>query len=556
MAQSGSSEFENLNLACLLEAMLRKRGTFFNFEFKIRAVKSESFQSLERVIQIRAARIGEVNGAGRTHEPFEGACEFSWMAGFIEHVTCEDEVVRTDRDFRIGGSVSPVPFYIINAGIIEVRIAFHPRSHVRMEISSLNLCAHFCSKDRGKSESAANFDSAFFVEQFFSFAHERCERAGGRPDHAEVRAKVQQFLFFLRRVRFVTTADFIQCLVQIPDGIEVQREAADLLDRAHGVVFNQRGRGIFQVHDLVQYAKLQAMGQFLVILSAFGFSTLGVFGKLAYESGFTRDQMLYWRFLFAAPAMFLILLLTKSSPRNARSFFSAVLVGMIGIGVEATLYFITLEHLGVALTAILLYLYPAFVAILSFLFLKEKHPWQKWACILLSLAGSILTVGLFGGGESVKGAVNPMADPVGLFFGVATGFWYAIYLLAGARASKDENPLVVSTGIVLGALVTFTALAFWEADQSHIQITMPAGGKALWSVLGMGIIASVVPFASLYTGMKKIGPVLTSILSTLELVFSIILAAVLLGEKLTVMQGVGASLILLSVLLASLIKRE
>jgi drug/metabolite transporter (DMT)-like permease len=294
------------------------------------------------------------------------------------------------------------------------------------------------------------------------------------------------------------------------------------------------------------------MGQFLVVLSALGFSTLGVFGKMAYESGFTRDQMLFWRFLVAVPFMFALLIGTRSAPKDARSFFKAVLLGMIGIGVEATLYFLTLEHLGAALTGIFLYLYPTFVALISYLFLSKVLTGKKWLCILLSVIGSILTSGVFGAGA--VGTINPLKDPMGLLLGMTTGLWYAIYLLVGNRISKDEKPHVISTGITVGALFTFTALAFLESDQTGVAVPIPSGNKAIIAIVGMAIIASAIPLAALYSGMKRIGPILTSILSTLELVFTIVLAAVFLGERLTVMQGCGASLILLSVLLASLLR--
>ena len=295
------------------------------------------------------------------------------------------------------------------------------------------------------------------------------------------------------------------------------------------------------------------MGQFFVILSALGFSTLGVFGKMAYEAGFTRDQMLFWRFLFASPLMIGILIASRSRPRDARSFFKAILLGIIGIGVEASLYFLTLEHVGAALTGVFLYLYPTFVALLSFLFLREKLSYQKWLCILLSLFGAILTVGVVGAGSAEIGTINPSNDPIGIFFGVATGLWYAIYLLVGNRLSENEEPLVVSTGVVIGALFSFTALAFWEADQANLSMRLPEG-RGMTAVLGLAFIASVIPFTTLYAGMKRVGPIVTSILSTLELVFTIILAAAFLGEKLTLTQGVGASLILLSVLLASVLR--
>lgn len=279
------------------------------------------------------------------------------------------------------------------------------------------------------------------------------------------------------------------------------------------------------------------MGSFLVIASAFGFSTLAIFGKIAYQLGLTRNEMLTWRFGLSLPFLFLILVCAKALPRNRNAFLKAVAVGMIGIGVEATLFFMTLERLGAALTGIFLYLYPAFVALISHFFLKQKMSSKKWACIVLSLVGCILTVDL--------SSAN-VQDFSGVILGVLTGLWYALYLLTGDRIMKDENPLTVGSGIVLGAFITFASLAAFDGVA---EFSAPQSTHAWMVVLGMALLASVVPFTTLYAGMKKVGPTQASILSTLEMVFTIILAAVFLGEKLTQVQCLGAFLILFSVLL-------
>jgi drug/metabolite transporter (DMT)-like permease len=282
------------------------------------------------------------------------------------------------------------------------------------------------------------------------------------------------------------------------------------------------------------------MGSFLVMASAFGFSTLAIFGKIAYGMGFTRNQMLAWRFGLSLPFLFLILMQARALPKNGKTFLKAVALGAIGIGSEATLFFITLEKMGAALTGIFLYLYPAFVALISHFFLKEKMGPQKWACIVLSLLGCVLTVDLTGA---------QVSDPSGVIFGVLTGLWYAVYLLTGNRIMKDENPLSVGSGIVLGSFITFGVLSFVDVGANGIPFKLPTGGPEWGVLLGMALLASVVPFTTLYAGMKKVGPTQASILSTLEMVFTIILAALFLGEKLTGVQGVGAFLILLSVLL-------
>jgi drug/metabolite transporter (DMT)-like permease len=281
---------------------------------------------------------------------------------------------------------------------------------------------------------------------------------------------------------------------------------------------------------------IRKMGAFLVIASAFGFSTLGIFGKLAYELGLGRNEMLAWRFGLSLPFLFLILLKANALPTRSGPFLRAVGLGAIGIGLEASLYFLTLERLGAALTGVFLYLYPAFVALISHFFLQQRMSGKKWACIALSLFGCVLTVDL--SRVQIEGAA-------GVAFGVMTGLWYAVYLLVADRFTRDENPLMIGSGVVLGASFAFIILSLIGNDS----FTLPTG-SASWGVLfGMAILASVVPFTALYAGMKRIGPTQTAILSTLEMVFTIILAAAFLGEKLTQVQMFGAFLILLSVLL-------
>jgi drug/metabolite transporter (DMT)-like permease len=293
------------------------------------------------------------------------------------------------------------------------------------------------------------------------------------------------------------------------------------------------------------------MGSLLIVLSAFGFATLGIFGKFAYESGFGRNEALFWRFGLSLPFLALLLFLTRSLPRRSVPFLKAVALGMVGIGVESSVFFMTLQRLGAALTGIFLYLYPAFVALIAHFFLGERLTPVKWAGVGLALVGSVFTAGVVGG--AAQGMVSPLEDPLGLLFGFITGGWYALYILAGDRLTRNENPLTMSAGVTLGSFITFaglTALGFIRGG-----VFNGVSGQASWiAVGGLALFATVLPFTTLYAGMKRTGAVKASLLSTLELVFTVILAAVFLGEKLTPWQGLGAGLILLSVLLATILR--
>jgi drug/metabolite transporter (DMT)-like permease len=52
-----------------------------------------------------------------------------------------------------------------------------------------------------------------------------------------------------------------------------------------------------------------------------------------------------------------------------------------------------------------------------------------------------------------------------------------------------------------------------------------------------------------FAGLEKVGPVVASLLSTVEPLVAVLLGALLLGERLTLLQGVGGLLILTAVVL-------
>jgi drug/metabolite transporter (DMT)-like permease len=290
------------------------------------------------------------------------------------------------------------------------------------------------------------------------------------------------------------------------------------------------------------------MGPVLVLLSAFGFATLGVFGKLAFQSGFDRNAALFFRFVGALPLLAIVLRFAKPARPDFRVLFKATILGFVGIGVEASLFFITLEHLGAALTGVFLYLYPAFVVILSHFFLREKMSRKKMFCVAVALIGSVLTAGVLGDGD--RAMISPLRDIPGLIAGFLTGAWYAVYLLAGARVTGRGDPLWVSSGVVLGSSLVFGILMLTESAWAKGGL-LPDLGPSWYPVIGLSVFSTVLPFTTLFAGMKRVGPIRASLLSTFELVFTLVLATAVLDEKLTLWQIFGAFLILLSVVITA-----
>lgn len=309
------------------------------------------------------------------------------------------------------------------------------------------------------------------------------------------------------------------------------------------------------------------MGALWIFISAFGFSTLSIFGQWAYHAGLTRNEALFLRFLFALPLYLLVLLVSKKTLRVQGGWGTLkvpILVGFFGIGLEATLYFMTLAEVGAALTGVLLYLYPSLIALIQHFIFKKRLRALDWVAVVLAFLGGVLVSGWTSGAVSVESTVvsTVKVTPYGMVLGFFMALCYAIYILVGDKIlSQKQDPLTTSFGIAVGAMVAF--LLFLGGDFIHAAIAQVVIHRqsvdvklAMASVLGLAALSTVLPFATLYLGMAKIGATRTAIISTFEMVFTLILAALFLQERLTLLQAQGAFLVLLSVLLIELFKRK
>jgi drug/metabolite transporter (DMT)-like permease len=98
-------------------------------------------------------------------------------------------------------------------------------------------------------------------------------------------------------------------------------------------------------------------GLLLVLLSATGFASLAILGKVAYDEGLRTAEVLALRFGLAAPLLWL-LVFARGRPQLPRSaVIRALAMGAVGYALQATLFFAALARIPAGLTALLLYLY-------------------------------------------------------------------------------------------------------------------------------------------------------------------------------------------------------
>ena len=278
---------------------------------------------------------------------------------------------------------------------------------------------------------------------------------------------------------------------------------------------------------------MQHSGVLLIIASAFGFSTLGIFGKLAFEQGLDSQSTLFWRFLFASVLLWTFLLLRGRQKIELNSLGIAFALGAVGFTVQVLLYFAALEQLAAGLTSLLLYTYTIHVVLLAWLVDREKPSRVALGAMGLAFLGIVLATDL-------SGRVSLLGVAIALF----TGFWYAVYLTYSAKAVRRADPLVISGGLFLGATCTLGAILVFRGN-----IDVPQGLQGWGLILGISTLATVLPVVTLYAGLARLSTTRVSLLSTLEPVFTVAMGVLLLGERLSPVQVVGGALVLSAVVL-------
>jgi drug/metabolite transporter (DMT)-like permease len=298
----------------------------------------------------------------------------------------------------------------------------------------------------------------------------------------------------------------------------------------------------------------RALGVALVLVSACGFGSGALFAKPVYAAGVSWHVLMAWRFLIGALLAWLFLLSSSGRRAGLRSLDRRTVVGALALGVlyvgNSGTYYAGLEKVDASLAALLVYIYPALVAVLALRIGRPLEGARPWLALALALAGVALTVG---------GIDTSSAPPLdSLLLVVASPVIYAIWIVLSARLSGERRhaPNAASEGTAASAatalIMTATAVVYWTSALAVGRHAAPSDiPTAAWpGLLAIGVVSTFLAIQGFYAGAQRIGAAQAALLSTIEPVWTITLAALLLHEGLSPIQLAGGALILVAVIVA------
>ena len=271
-------------------------------------------------------------------------------------------------------------------------------------------------------------------------------------------------------------------------------------------------------------------GTLLCLAAGVAFSVSPILIQVAYSHGAAVTGVLAWRYL-AATVLLVGMAGRKVLRIPLRAALGAFALGAFVYALDSALFYGSLERTSAPLASLVHYAHLVLVVGVAAMIGRERLTRRR----LLAL------VGIFGGVALVGGAaVNP--DLVGIGMALGSAAAYAVYILLSDRLLRDADPMALAATLTAGATTSF-----FVAGGVLGSLGAVGGPTGLVCLVVAALVGSVFAVTSFLKGVRLVGPSTASLLVTVEVPVTIVLAALVLKQHLTPTQLVGAGFVVAAI---------
>jgi drug/metabolite transporter (DMT)-like permease len=285
---------------------------------------------------------------------------------------------------------------------------------------------------------------------------------------------------------------------------------------------------------ILPLARLHGAGFAVACATVFSVNT--VCARLAFESGADAPTSNAVRFTFTVLVLLLVAALRRKRPTLTRRQRLAAMALGVPFFVASSGYLGSIQYIPVSVAVLVLYTYPILVGLIAPLTEGERLGPLRLGALLTAFLGLALALG-------VQAHTQPDWRGLGLAFLAAACM--SVMVTGSSRLMREADRGAINLYLMLSASALFL-------------VTLILGGETHWPHTDKGWLAFgglLVTFAAgqlaLIAAIGRAGPVLTSAVMNLEPLVTIGLAVLLVGESLTLLQLVGAGLVVLAIFMMS-----
>ncbi|WP_343705728.1 DMT family transporter [Flavobacterium sp.] len=281
-------------------------------------------------------------------------------------------------------------------------------------------------------------------------------------------------------------------------------------------------------------------GVFLVALGATTYGMLATFVKMAYSEGYTTAEVTTSQFIYGILGILIINLFqriknkntaVKASPKN---IFNLMLAGT-SLGMTSLFYYLAVKYIPVSIGIVLL-MQTVWMGVLLEMILEKKLPSkQKVIAVFIVLFGTVLATNIINNDIEL--------DWRGLVWGMLAAASFTTTMFTANRVATEISSAQRSLYMLLGGAIIVFSFAFaTQVTAFNLEIFLK------WGIV-LSLFGTIIPPLLMTAGFPLTGIGLGSIVSALELPVSVMMAYVLLNEKVIFSQWVGIVLIILAIII-------
>lgn len=287
------------------------------------------------------------------------------------------------------------------------------------------------------------------------------------------------------------------------------------------------------------------IGIFCVFTGTLCFASKGILIKLAYQYGITATPLLMLRMLFALPfyaATALWLHTQELTPLKKGDGWKIAGLGLLSYYISSLLDFMGLEYISAGLERLILYVYPTLVLLMLAFWKKEKITRNTKLALAIAYSGMLLVFV-----QDLRLTSNWDLTLLGAGLVMLSTISFALFVvLAGDMISK-VSPSRFTAYAMLAACAGVILHGISLGDSTELQQPKQVYLLALL----LAFFCTVIPSFLMNKGISLIGSGRTAILGSIGPVITLFLGALVLHEQITLVQLLGAGLVISGVGLAT-----
>lgn len=288
-------------------------------------------------------------------------------------------------------------------------------------------------------------------------------------------------------------------------------------------------------------------GVVLVALGATSYGMLATFVKLAYKEGFTTAEVTSSQFIYGIIGVLFINLFQRiknkncATKANSKNILHLMIAGT-SMGMTSVFYYLAVKYIPVSIGIVLL-MQTVWMGVLLEWFLDKKAPSiQKTLAVLVVIIGTAFAINIF----KINFNDTTIDWTKGLFWGLLAAASFTTTMFTANKValgiSSAQRSLFMLFG---GAIIVFGFGLFTQTTEFNFEIFTK------WGIV-LALFGTIIPPMLLNAGFPLTGIGLGSIVSSLELPVSVLMAYFLLNEELQLIQWIGILLIILAIVIMNI----